>query len=87
MQQRNKNSMQKFTKKYQQFLKELRVAQVTFDSKPTAKNLKALSLLKATKWSDSTRYSANYLKGNKKAITSSRSAYSNVPVFFSKTLI
>jgi len=79
--------MQKFTKKYQQFLKELRVAQVTFDSNPTAKNLKSLSALKSIKWSDSTRYSANYLKENKKAITSSRNAYSNVPVFFSKTLI
>jgi hypothetical protein len=87
VQQRNKNSMQKFTRKYEQFLKELRVAQVTFDSKPTAKNLKALSLLKATKWSDSTRYSANYLRGNKKSILNSRNAYSNVPVFFSKTLI
>lgn len=87
MQQRNKNSMQKFTRKYQKFMKELRVAQVTFDSNPTAKNLKSLSLLKAIKWSDSERYSANYLRANKPSIKSARVAYSQVPSFFSVNLI
>lgn len=87
MQQRNNNSMQKFAKKYQQFLKELRVAQVTFDSKPTAKNLKVLSLLKGTKWSDSTRYSAHYLRVNKATLKNTRTVYSQVPSFFTNNLI
>jgi hypothetical protein len=87
VQQRNKNSMQKFTRKYQQFLKELRVAQVTFDSKPTAKNLKALSLLKAIKWSDSQRYSANYLRATKSTLKNTRTVYSQVPSFFTNSLI
>lgn len=87
MQQRNKNSMQKFTRKYQQFLKELRVAQVTFDSKPTAKNLKALSLLKAIKWSDRERYSANYLKVNKSHKTKAKTSYGRLAMFFSNTSI
>lgn len=79
--------MQKFTRKYQQFLKELRVAQVAFDSKPTAKNLKTLSSLKAIKWTDSTRYSANYLKASKPSIKGAKVAYSQVPSFFSLNLI
>jgi len=87
VQQRNKNSMQKFTRKYQKFMKELRVAQVTFDSNPTPKNLKSLSLLKAIKWSDSERYSANYLRANKPSIKSARVTYSQVPSFFSVNLI
>jgi hypothetical protein len=87
VQQRNKNSMQKFTRKYEQFLKELRVAQVTFDSKPTAKNLKKLSDLKAIKWTNATRYSAYYLKLNKMRLAKTKTSYGKLAMFFSNTSI
>ena len=74
--------MQKFSKKYLKFWKELRTAQANYTVKPSEKNLKQLTLLKSIKWTDSTRYTKAYLKENKASMDRARITYQAVPSFF-----
>jgi hypothetical protein len=82
VQEQQRNSMQKFSKKYLKFWENLKKAQAKYSIEPSEKNLKKLTSLKAIKWTDSTRYTNAYLKENKASMDKARLAYQGVPNFF-----